>query len=90
MSPQDSQAVGAPDLIEPVIGFRQWRMAGEGLLSIACDERWPEATLVARCVAGGNLGAHPDRAAPVSDCSCGIHAWYEPCPRTASAPTGHG
>jgi hypothetical protein len=87
MSLQDPKAVGAPDLIEPVIGFRQWRMAGEGLLSIGCDERWPEATLVARCRAGANSGAHPDQVAPVLDCSCGMHAWYEPCPRTASAAT---
>jgi hypothetical protein len=33
------------------------------------------------------LGGHPSEPAPASACSCGIHAWYEPCPRTASAPT---
>jgi hypothetical protein len=83
MNSNEQQAVRAPDLIEPVIGFRQWRMAEEGLLSIASDEIWREANLVARCL----VGRHPQEASPVSACSCGVYAWYEPCPRTASAPT---
>ena len=87
MNRHDLQAMRAPDLIEPVIGFRQWRMASEGLLSITCEEKWPEATLVARCLASRGGDCHPQHAAPVSACSCGIHAWYKPCPRTASAPT---
>jgi hypothetical protein len=78
-----ADAVEAPDLIEPVIGYRQWRLAGDGLRSIACDERWRTASLDARCLAGG----HPQEASPASSCSCGIYAWYEPCPRAASAPT---
>jgi hypothetical protein len=87
MSSNEPQAPRAPDLIVPVIGFRQWRMSEEGLLSVACDERWREATLVARCLAGGDRGGHLQKVSPVSACSCGIYAWYEPCPRTASAPT---
>ena len=53
--------------------------------SIACDEIWRQPALTARCLVGG----HPDEPAPVSACSCGIYAWYDPCPRTASAPTRH-
>jgi hypothetical protein len=83
MSTDESDVVRAPDLIEPVIGFRQWRMAADGLLSIACDERWHGTRLVARCLAG----RHEEESSPVSMCSCGIYAWYGPCPRTASAPT---
>lgn len=83
MSRDEPPVVHAPDLIEPIIGFRQWRLAGDALLSIACDERWQEPSLAARCLVGG----HPHDAAPVSACSCGVYAWYEPCPRTASAPT---
>jgi hypothetical protein len=83
MSTYESPEVLVPDLIEPVIGFRQWRLAGKGLMSIACNEMWREPTLVARCRAAG----HPRERAPVSGCSCGVYAWYEPCPRTASAPT---
>jgi hypothetical protein len=83
MNSNEQKAMRAPDLIEPVIGFRQWRLAGKGLLSIAFDERWREANLVARCLAG----RHPLEGSPVSTCSCGVHAWYEPCPRTASVLT---
>lgn len=75
----------APDLIEPVIGFRQWRVGGRELRSIVCDQTWREADLVARCLAG----AHPEQAAPASACSCGIHAWYDPSPRTASAASDY-
>lgn len=74
---------GAPDLIAPVVGFRQWRMGPTGLLSVTCDEEWPHTSMTARCLAG----RHPRLQAPASACSCGIYAWYTPCPRTASAPT---
>jgi hypothetical protein len=75
--------IQAPDLIEAVIGFRQWRLADDGLRSIACDELWYGPEMVARCRADG----HPLHAAPASDCSCGVYARYEPCPRTGSAGT---
>ena len=78
---------GAPDLITPVVGYRQWRMGRTGLLSVTCDEPWPQATMTARCLAGGDRDRHPRLQAPASACSCGIHAWYAPCPRTASALT---
>jgi hypothetical protein len=68
----------APDLIEPVIGFRQWRLVGDSLRSLTCDEVWLDAYKEARC------HLHTARAAPVGDCTCGVHAWYEPPPRTAS------
>jgi len=83
MSAEEPQVLHAPDLIEPVIGFRQWRSTEAGLLSIACDERWRRPSLVARCLVGG----HPQEIPPASECTCGVYAWYEPCPRTASAPT---
>jgi hypothetical protein len=70
----------APDLIVPLIGFRQWRLADDQLRSLHSDERWPGATLTARC----RTDAHPNDAAPLNGCSCGIYAWYRPCPRTAS------
>jgi hypothetical protein len=70
----------APDLIQPVVGFRQWRLTDGGLGAIACEEVWTEAFAIARC----RTGAHPDEPAPVSDCTCGLYAWYRPCPRTAS------
>jgi hypothetical protein len=30
----------APDLIRAVIGFRQWRLHGDGLWSVHADDRW--------------------------------------------------
>jgi len=29
---------------------------------------------------------HPPDEAPVNGCACGVYAWYDPCPRTGSAP----
>jgi hypothetical protein len=83
MSPFVPQPEHAPDLVDPVIGYRQWRVADRGLRSIACDQTWPAPTLAARC----GRGDHPHEAPPASACSCGIHAWYDPCPRSASAGT---
>ncbi|HWK28960.1 MAG TPA: hypothetical protein VNS09_20530 [Solirubrobacter sp.] len=72
----------APDLIEAVIGFRQWRMEQPGvLLSLHSSEVWEHATLRARCPVGH------DHEVPGPACSCGIYAWYRPCPRTGSAGT---
>ncbi len=76
-------AVRAPDLIEAVLGFRQWRLRDGRLLSLQCDEPWLRPTLVARCL----RGTHPDADAPAHDCACGLHAWYQQPPRLASAGT---
>jgi hypothetical protein len=73
----------APDFIEPVIGFRQWRLAGDELCSLNCDERWTTATREAHCL----VADHGDETAPVGDCTCGLYAWYVPRPRTSAAGT---
>ena len=73
----------APDLIEPVLGFRQWRLDGDGLRSVHVDQRWTCRSVEATCRAR----AHPGRPAPVSGCTCGIYAWYRRVPRLASAGT---
>jgi hypothetical protein len=73
-----------PDLIEPVIGFRQWRMRDEALWSPFVNERWEPRLTTARCLAHI---PHRDRP-PAHECTCGIYAWYHPCPRLASALTG--
>jgi hypothetical protein len=70
--------VSAPDLIELVIGYRQWRLDGEELRSITRDDLWPGPELVARCP----VHLHD---APGPGCTCGVYARYEPIPRTASA-----
>ena len=73
----------APDLVDPIVGFRQWRLTGRTLCSVFNDAQWPRAVLHARCTAGGH---HPSTA-PTKACTCGIYAYYDPCPRTASAAT---
>jgi hypothetical protein len=72
----------APDLITPVIGFRQWRLRGPELWSYRATERWRRGVHTAHCDAGSH-----DTPAPANGCTCGIYAWYEPPPRGASAAT---
>jgi hypothetical protein len=74
---------GAPDLIEAVVGFRQWRLAARALTSLYGDVPWPRDELHARCM----IGDHDPTDVPANACSCGIYAYYHPCPRTASAAT---
>jgi hypothetical protein len=74
--------VVAPDLVVPLVGFRQWRLTAEGPTSVYDGEPWPDARITARCDRG-----HDPAEVPVKDCSCGVYAYYDPCPRTASAAT---
>ena len=73
----------APDLIDPIIGYRQWRLVDGTLTSLFNDTRWARARLTASC---DSRGHHPE-VAPDHGCSCGIYGYYDPCPRTASAAT---
>jgi hypothetical protein len=73
----------APDLVHPVIGFRLWRVDDAGLWSLYHDERWTRGRQTARCAAG-RLAEHHEPS-PAHSCTCGIYAWYEPCPRLAWA-----
>ena len=75
--------VTAPDLIRPVIGFRQWRLVGDELWSLHADDRWVRGVQTAHCL---EKDAH-DGPAPQNGCTCGFYAWYGPTPRTASAAT---
>jgi len=70
-------ALEAPDLIEPLVGYRQWRLHDDALWSPFVDFRWRRGVNTARC---GVAPGHPDPP-PGHDCVCGIHAWYRPCPR---------
>jgi hypothetical protein len=75
-----------PDLIQPVIGYRLWRLDDDALWSPYVEERWERGVHTAVCRA--DRADHPE-AAPAHDCSCGIHAWYEPCPTLSWAATRH-
>jgi hypothetical protein len=75
----------APDLIHPVVGFRLWRLDDDGLWSPYFRERWTRGCQTAACRAA------PEREhaepSPAHTCTCGIYAWYRPCPRLAYACT---
>jgi hypothetical protein len=73
----------APDLIDPIIGYRQWRLVGGALTSLFNDTRWEHPQISARC----DSREHHPEVVPDHGCSCGIYAYYDPCPRTASAAT---
>jgi len=73
----------APDLVDPIVGFRQWRLSERALWSPYSGVRWSTAELRATCTAGG----HDPTLAPSKRCSCGIYACYDPCPLMASAGT---
>jgi Resolvase, N terminal domain len=73
----------APDLIEPIIGFRHWRLIDGSLASMFSMTPWVASEITARCP----VGRHDPARTPSPECSCGIYAYYKPCPRTASATT---
>jgi hypothetical protein len=50
----------------PVLGFREWVVGRDGLVSSIRGTPWPDAAVDARCDVG-----HP---APADDCRCGIYA----------------
>ena len=72
----------APDLIVALVGFRQWRLANGVPYSVYDGAPWRQAGITARCDRG-----HGPEEVPAKDCSCGVYAYYDPCPRTASAAT---
>jgi hypothetical protein len=76
----------APDLVQPVIGYRLWHLGDDALYSPYVEERWERGVHAAVCRAERADHAEP---APAHDCSCGIHAWYEPCPTLSWAATRH-
>lgn len=83
MSDLPDVAGPAPDLMHPIIGYRQWRLMEGALTSLFNDTRWERAQLCARC----DSREHHPEVVPDHACSCGIYAYYDPCPRTASAVT---
>jgi hypothetical protein len=74
----------APDLVEPFIGYRYWRIDESVLCSPFMNHRWARGVNAARCVLDAG---HPDPP-PGHGCVCGIHAWYRPCPRLGYATRG--
>jgi hypothetical protein len=69
----------APDLIAPVLGFRDWRVIDGRLCSPRTGVVWSERVMHADCRPRSVEDfVRPPHAAPAHDCTCGIHAYYEP------------
>jgi hypothetical protein len=78
MTESTELAEGAPDLIEPLVGFRSWRVERGALVSTYTPVVWREAVMCAQCLAGrGHRAPHPS-------CGCGLSAYREPPTRFAT------
>lgn len=76
----------APDLIEPVVGFRAWRMVGGRLMSPYIPCRWEGRVMHATCwPANRTVLPHPPvgwldapHESPHPECQCGVYAYHRP------------
>ena len=74
----------APDLIQPLVGFRKWRVMRDHISSPFVPLRWEDAVVHARCYPANRslmFGAgwlDEPHDAPHPDCKCGVYAWHEP------------
>jgi hypothetical protein len=74
----DAGSSPIPFSIEPVLGWRVWRLARREngsltLMAVTRSDEWPAGEAArARC------HAHPGRRAPSSSCSCGLYAATSP------------
>jgi hypothetical protein len=71
----------APDLIEPIVGFRNWRIFADGELSSPYfPVRWSERVLRAECrrFRSAEDLLSVSHATPDPSCGCGIRAYHTP------------
>jgi len=72
----------APDLLEPVVGFRKWRVVADHLTSPYIPLRWEEPVVHARCFPAnrsllfGEGWLEEPHGAPHPACRCGVYAWH--------------
>ena len=73
-----------PDLIEPVVAYRSWRVVDDALRSVYLPVFWNEKEVRATCMsaespdADAPRSAAPGHSAPDRGCTCGVYAYYEP------------
>ena len=74
----------APDLLEPVVGFRAWRIIEDRLYSPYIPVRWAEPVHHAECYPAnrallfGQGWLETPHCSPHPDCKCGIYADHRP------------
>jgi hypothetical protein len=75
----DLPRLPAPDVIGPVVGFRDWRLGEAGLESPRTGTVWSGRVLRAECLprTAEDFVRRAHRA-PGHDCSCGVHVNYRP------------
>jgi hypothetical protein len=80
----DSADFQTPDLIEPVVAFRSWRVVDGALRSVYLPFFWTERDVEATCMgaeapdSNAPRSAPPGHNAPDRGCTCGVYAYYEP------------
>jgi len=87
--------LAAPDLAQPVLGYRRWLLVGEELVSPLTHVVWDASPMHARClgpwrrVGSGwqRMPPHPGPA-PEHDCACGIYGFHRPTGRCDPAALG--
>jgi hypothetical protein len=74
----------APDLLDPVVGFRAWKVIDDRLLSPYIPCRWEGRVMHATCYPAnrsllrGEGWLDAPHASPHRDCRCGIYAYHRP------------
>jgi hypothetical protein len=74
----------APDLIEPIVAFRGWRVVDGRLRSVYLPTFWDARDMTATCLctespdADAPRSAGPGHGVPDRGCTCGIYAYYQP------------
>ena len=81
MSALEPNVSSAPDLIRPVVGFRQWDLSSDGLRSPFHGDVWDRTELHASCA----RSRHDLADVPATECGCGVYAYYSQPPRSATA-----
>ena len=85
MSEVSVSTVIAPHVIEPIIGFRQWVVVADEMMSPLARTAWSDEPMQAECLAqcrraGGlwRLPSEHDGPAPDPECVCGIYGLFDP------------
>ncbi len=85
MSDVSVSTVIEPDLLGPIVGFRQWVVVGDEIFSPLARTAWGDepmqAECLARCRRAGGLWRRPaEHGGPAPDprCVCGIYALFAP------------
>jgi hypothetical protein len=74
--------IPAPDLVEPVVGYRAWKLIDDRLLSPYIPCRWEGPVMHAACYPAnrsllrGEGWLDAPHASPHPACRCGIHAYH--------------